>query len=183
MSTRIEVSGPAGFYVTTASGYNFLGTAETRPRILYRRIFEPVYNDVGGSIPFDMQYMGQDALVIADINKIDQAVLQELQTLPDMGGTFGVEAFGSMGSLMIQEGLAADLTLVFPYGQGGEAAKPGTGLPPGMTFPQAWLLGPDDQQIGTVHEKVRVIFQCLRTYDEGSGSFTLFTPTGSGTVR
>ena len=184
MATRIEVTGPCAFNVTIGGSSSYLGTAETRPRILYRRQWEPVYNDIGGSVPFDMQYMGQDALVMADINKIDQKVLQQLQTLPDMsGGEFGVEAFGSMGSLMVQEELAAQLSLTFPYGQGGEAAKPGTQLPSGMTFRAAWLLGPDDQQIGTVHEKVRVIFQCLRTYDEGSGAFTLFVPAAGGTVR
>ena len=183
MSTRIECSGPVGFYVTTDNGTQYLGTAQTKPRILWRRIFEPVYNDVGGSIPFDMQYMGHDALVIADINKIDQSVLETLQQMPMISAPFGEEPFGSMGTLMIQEGKAATLALVFPYGGGGEAAKPGTKLPSGVTFEAAWLLGPDDQQVGTVHEQVRVIFQCLRTYDEGTGAFRLCSLAAAGTVR
>lgn len=171
MAARIQVTGPCGAYVITPDfSFALLGTAQVRPRIQWRREWEPVFNDLGGKVPFDMQYMGSDALVSFDLTRHDPDVLESLRALPTMEKSkLGTEEFGAIGSLMIQEELAAGLALAFPY-----STITNTGLKNGVHFPNAWLLGPDDEENGTQHQIQRIVFYCLRSFDETTGTFTLY---------
>lgn len=156
MSAAIQVKGPA----LLAFNGNFVGTAEIRPHILFRRQYMPVFNDIGGLIPLDWQYMGQDALLQIDLNRFDPDQIDAMRALAT---PLGVDNFDSIGTLMIQEEVAAEVGLKF--------LRDGTGL----TFQAAWLLGPDRDELGTRHEIQRLIFYCGRTLNIDSQSMTLFT--------
>jgi hypothetical protein len=157
MAAQIVVTGPTTFTFNGA----FVGTCQIRPRVLFRREWEPVFNDIGGKVPLDWQYMGQDALVIGDFTRHDPAVIAAIRALP---GELGVDTVDSLGTPMVQEGKAGNLTLNFLRSGGG------------ISFPAAWLQGPDMEEEGTRHQIQRLIFYCARTFDPGTFAQVLFTP-------
>lgn len=169
MAQGVQVTGPVGMFVNIGDTEpQLIGTCQIRPRIQWRRQWEPVFNDLGGLVPFDMQYMGMDALVIADINRHDPGVVTALRSLPSMNPSkFGQEELGDIGSLMIQEGLAAELILAFPY-----PSVKGVALTNGISFKAAWLID-DSEEDGTRHQINRFGFYCLRDFDPEVLKFTL----------
>ena len=91
--------------------------------------------------------------------------------------TRGTNVPGDIGSLMIQEGMAFQLWLSFPY----SAKAAMAGMPAGYHFVAAVLAGPDSlDELGTKPRRVRLIFDCLRKFDPsvtntyGAGGFVLY---------
>lgn len=156
MAESIVVTGPVSVYIEDQP----LGTCQIRPRILWRREWEPVMNDLGAKVPFDMQYMGMEAIVHLDLNRHDPDVINQLRTPPG-SETFGVEEFGSLGTVMVQDGAAFPLVLVFPY------------LQKSLIFPTSIFMGPDTEEDGVRHQIQRVAFYALRQWD--GSRFTLCT--------
>jgi hypothetical protein len=156
MGEAIIVSGPISVFIDADP----LGTCQIRPRILWRREFEPVLNDLGGKVPFDMQYMGQEAVIYLDLNRHDPDVIQSLRT-PPLSDTFGVEEFGSIGAVMAQDGHTFALSLNMPY------------LQKTLVFGSAIFLGPDTEEDGTRHQIQRTAFYAIRQYDPSTGKFKL----------
>lgn len=171
MSQVIPVTGPVQVFVDLdGPGLELLGTCMTRPRIMFRRKFEPAFSDIGGLVPFDMIYAGSDALVILDINRLDTDTMQCLRAVPTMDeDNIGVEHLGDVGSMMMLEGLGIELSLSFMYG-----LDANSGPINGLRFPCAFLLGPDTEEDGVRFQIQRLVFYCMRQFDPDSGDMTLF---------
>jgi len=170
------VTGPCLVYVGYLSSgtYSFLGTAQRPPRVRTRRGWVPVYNDLGGTqVPFDLLFAGQEAFIIADMNRFKMAVMQAISSMPNTDGIAGLNTAGDIGTLMQAEGAAFALVLVFPYAVLKPAMR-AAGLPGGLTFPCAVLEGPDDLEVGTVNMKKNLIFHCIPGYNPANGSTTLY---------
>jgi hypothetical protein len=152
MANAINVTGAALFLW----GGEELGTCQFRPRILFRREFEPIWSDVGGLVPYDWCYMGQDALVIADFTRFDIGVVQTAQADSSAGdGT--TDSLENIGTMMVSEGMAKPLTIIFR--RTGQIIR----------FPASWLQGPDVEEYGTRHQIERLIFYCARKWSGTTG--------------
>lgn len=140
------VRGPTHIYCGVGSGGAavYLGTAERSPRISIRPSWSPYYNDIAGQkIPYDWGFDGEEAFVVSDMTRWNQSVLAALQARPRTvigGSTPGLNVAGEIGSMMITEGLAVGLWLLFTYTS---KAAYATQLA-GYRFPATWLMGPDD---------------------------------------
>jgi hypothetical protein len=172
MSQHVVVTGPCSAWVSTANEqFALLGTCQIRPRILWRRQFEPVFADIGGNVPFDMMYAGMEAVVFLDLTRYDPEILDACRALPSLSKEkLGKEVLGDIGTMMMLEDKAGNLTLSFPYSiitSNGE-------LRHGLHFPAAFILSPDMEEDGTRHSIQRVAFYCMRSFDPESMEFTLF---------
>src|SRR5579859_623880 len=86
------VTGPAHMFVGTTRVTNgvpqgagvvfYLGTSEGSPDIDIKPVYEPVYNDLSGSTPFDLSYMGEEAYITADLTRWNEAVYAAIQARP-----------------------------------------------------------------------------------------------------
>lgn len=176
---NLYVTGPAHIFVQLPGiagpqAYSYLGTAERYPKISIRPANEPVFNDIGGKVPFDMAHMGEEAFVSADISRWNEPVYAALAARPRPGsGTRGVNVAGDIGTLYVTEGFAYSLAVLFPY-----AAKlvyAAAGMPAGYRFLSSYLVGPDElEPLGTTPRKIRLMWHCLRTYDPSTGSLFLY---------
>lgn len=155
----------------------FLGTCETAPRIQYNPGWSPVMNDSSGDQkPYDYLYQGKDAKVFGDLTVWNWPVLEAIMNRPNSfagGTTFDTELFGDIGTLMVTEGYAYNLWLEFPYGTLKPVFGSSGGMPGGIRFIAAWLIGPDEIDPGTKANKVHIQFHCQRAYDPVTGSFLL----------
>lgn len=154
-------TGPALIYAGVGGGGSpvFFGTAESTPVIDERPNYEPLMNDLGGSmIPFDFSHQGADAVVTATMTSWKESVFTAMRAY---GGPLpGVSAPGDIGAFMFLEGRSFPLWVVFPY-----AAKTAmAGLPPGYRFFAAFLQGPVSQSAGTRPRKVNLTWYCGRVY-------------------
>lgn len=159
------VRGPAHIFagVGMAGTPFYLGTAERTPKIQIRRAFSPVWNDLGGQlVPYDWCYEGQEGFVVADLTRWNQPVLAALQGAPRQtiaAATPGTDVVGDIGTLMVTEGAAIPLWIMFPY----TAKAAFAAQPAGYHFLATWLLGPDDlDENNTKNAKVRLSWYCGR---------------------
>jgi hypothetical protein len=124
-----QVSGPAYLYIsrlalsaigtpaTTAQLY-FLGTCETPPTLQLNPQWEPVMNDIGGSmLPIDYSYQGEDAVLSGTLNKWNETVYLNLAShaLAQTVAARGSEKWSDIGSLAQVESLIFQLYVHFPY--------------------------------------------------------------------
>jgi hypothetical protein len=178
----LPVTGPAHIYVgkRPAGDFLYLGTAELAPSIQIVPAFQPVFNDIGGElVEFDSMYDGEKAIVAADINRYNEAVLAAMQARP-FHTADSVPGFGnrlSRGTLMLQGGNAYPLYLKYSF-FGTTNAVPG--MPAGCLFHAAMLSGPDAIIPGTRVKKVSCVWTALPLYTAtgaNAGSFNLYTLT------
>jgi len=187
---KLYVTGPAHLFVGPTiysqgqlgltGPLQYLGTAEYAPNIQIRAGYLPVHNDLGGSVvPFDSSFQGEEGFTFVDINRYNEIVLARIQARPrnhfaNQQPPRGLNYPGDIGSLMIQEGLAYSVVVVFPY-----AAKPAmAGMPFGYRFPFSWLLGPDDlKELGTKPRKVGLVFYHGRGFNPLNGQFLVYDNT------
>lgn len=151
----------------------YLGTGERAPRPSFRPGFEPLMNDVTGTrIPYDWVFEGEEALVTVRLTRWDENVLFAMQNRVGAAGQArGLNLANDIGTLMITEGAAFPLWLLFPFGVPGigKPAMIGGGMPQGYHFYAAFLEGPDDMdQLGTNPRTVDLVWHCGR----------VFAPTG-----
>jgi hypothetical protein len=165
-----KVTGPAHIYCGVGPNKSplYLGTAERYPKISIRPHFKPTFTDIGGDVPFDMSFQGEEGFVSADIsrwNEITYAIMaarpRHRHPLFPRGSTFN----GDIGTLMLAEGAAYPIWVVFPYAavNGGKAAF--ADMPAGFRFVSSYLMGPDElEPLGTTPQKERLIWHCLRSF-------------------
>jgi hypothetical protein len=180
-------TGPALFFVNpnvqgqvavspglgTASPPIFLGTSEQAPKIELHDEWEPIFNDLSGKVPYDMSYQGEMAHTFASLTRWNEPVLAVIQKRTRLGANIrGLDQIGDIGSLMLTQGQAYTLWVVFPFVT--NPAFSTGGMPAGYRFPASYLKGPDDMPIGTRARKVGIIWESLRAYDPTRGLFLLY---------
>jgi hypothetical protein len=176
------VTGPCALWVGVGAGRApvFLGHSEVGFTIEERPEWEPVICDLAGTkIPFDIQDMGEDAVVHGTLTRWNEPVFNKLLAHPRSGGTPGRNISGDRGFLMQQEGGAVPIWLVFPY-----VAKPAMaagGMPPGRRYPFAVVQQKSMAPCGSKALKRLVVFHCLPAFNVATGSFTLYDTNMTGT--
>jgi hypothetical protein len=159
------VTGPAHFMVDGS----YLGTTERTPQFLVRPAWVPVFNDLSGPvIPLDLLYAGEEAFIIGNFTRWDEAVIQRAVQRP-AGATLGLNEMTELGTLIIHEGKGHSLKLLFPY-----ANKAGySSMPGGIEFPVTVAYGPDDHNsLGINPKKVHLVFYAMRPFT--GSSFLLY---------
>lgn len=167
----------------------FLGTTEGKPRVRLRPEYEPVFNDVAGPrVHFDECYVGFDAVVTGTFSRYAESVYEEMQKYSDNAGLPatvgpGFDQAGARGTLMLQEGAAYPLWLLFPF-----AAKasmrpgpPDGNLPAGYRFLSAMLID-DEFEPGMGPKKLTLSWHCLGDYFPGNtgGVFIVYDNNMTG---
>jgi hypothetical protein len=183
---QLYSTGPAHAYVgiigpgggTTAVSY--LGTCEDAPRIELRPMWDPVFNDLGGKVPFDESFQGEEAFVNLDLNRYNEGVYAALAARPRPGqGTRGTMVFGDVGALALTENYVFTLLIQFPYAV--KAVMAAGGMPGGYRFPATVLAGPDQLfPLGTKPRKVNLMFHAIRVFNIQDQSFVLYDHNLSG---
>lgn len=149
MASQLYTSGPAHVYW----GQLYLGTARVKPYIEIIPAWSRFYSDeTGRVVPRDESFDMEHAVIVAELNRIDFAVYQLLtpqkyegQGLPTYKGGYaglkkaGSYTFDATGTMVIAEGFAQDLRIVFPY----SPVTAFAGMPPGYRFPTTVFEGPD----------------------------------------
>lgn len=164
----------------------YLGTGEVAPESEIRRSWEPVMNDLSGGVAHDMVFRGQEAFTNLNLTRWNESVLRLVQDCPYQLGSNGrgYNSAAEMGSLMIQEGLAFSLYLL--YGNRNDPAmRDGVNsMPRGFRFPSnTWSEGPDVRQVGSRANKVRLLFHSIPAYDENSATLILYDEDVSAVER
>ena len=178
--TMPYVTGPVHVYVATrcsfpgnnllsypnANQIDYLGTGEFAPDIIKQPKFDPVYNDIGGSLPFDYLFQGEEAAVPITLTKFNWNVLYKINALPDPTELPGRYQSYDIGSLMVTEGLAYALWCHFPY-YSDKTIFSTANMVAGYHFFASWA---DSVVVsgGTKANKVRVNFKCIRVYQPSS---------------
>jgi hypothetical protein len=146
----------------------YLGTAERAPRIRVRPAWHPVFNDIGGDqIPFDVQYMGEEAFISADLTRWDEEVYKSIAHR--LGNVRGADNNEAVGTLMLLEGKTHEVYVKFPYTSKAAFA----GMPQGYHFVACILEGPDElDPLGTVARKINLMWHAIRKY--AGGHWTLY---------
>lgn len=180
---QLYSTGPVAVYVSTgvtmpgADPYTagvplFLGTAEAAPEIHVRPLFAPVNNDIGGALPFDYIFHGEEADIVVDLTRWNEGVYAACAARPNsQDGTRGRFTSTDIGSLMATEGLTYGLWLNFPYVS--KAAYSVT-MPAGYRFLSAFMIGPDTILPGTRANKRTCIFKAIRAFAPSDGTLRLY---------
>ena len=177
-------------YNTTpsAQGIQFLGTAEQTPQAEIRRQYQPAYNDLSGAVPFDLNFLGEDALFSVDLTRWDESVYGVISTAPQqMGGSPGpggiplrgrYSAVNGMGSLQAHDGNTITLYAVFPYGfpvaNSPNSAGRGAGMPVGYRFHGGSMITDKLHQMGSKFRKLHLTFQFAPVYQWNTQEFRLY---------
>lgn len=182
---QLYSTGPAHLFVgaITTGGVTpfYLGTAEVKPQIEIVPQFEPVHNDLGGAVPFDKSYEGEEAFIGADLNRYNEAVYAGLAARPNSlvpGAIRGLNTALDVGTLMLTEGKNIVVWVVFPFFV--KAAMRAGGMPAGYRFPGCTVVGPDKLETGTRARKVHLLFHALRQWSPVTGAFLLYDHNVSG---
>ena len=152
----------------------YLGTFQDAPKILTTPQWTPIDNQLWGN-SFDMSYQGVYGDIFGELTVFNWSVLRLCQTRPNVALTEGSDNILAIGTMMVTEGYAYPLWLQYPYYQtkqvfAGNAV--GSNAPPGYRYYAAWLLGPEEEDLGTKSNKVFVHFRCYRkqgSYTGGGG--------------
>lgn len=180
------VSGPAHIYVgfktspdpTVPGTMFFLGHAERSPKISVRPQYSPVFVSLGGTVPFDWTYQGEEALIVANLTRWNENIYQAIAAKGRgpaalaAGGASGrgIDLAGEIGSLMVHERIGVTLTLVFPYATKAAMA----GQPLGYRFIFAQLENDELDRLGTEARSIPLVFRAARSFNSATGSFVLF---------
>ncbi len=172
LNTPSVVPGPSGFPVPYGNDLNtdlavltrtpyFLGTCKQPPRIEITIGKKDVPNDIGGSeIAFDKLKLGRKARTTAILNKINMDAALALEAANVFGGTPGIDLFGDIGALSIQEQYCFALWIVFPYANKAAMA----GQPFGYHFPFTELDEESLEGLGTDCREWPFVFESLRGF-------------------
>ena len=177
-------TGPVHAFIYLPRGLSknaqYLGTCEKWPRFSIRYQYQGVFNDISGDIPLDFSFKGRDAIVGLDLTRWNEPVHAQIAAMPHGNpARRGEEILGDEGTLMIAEGAAPVLYLVFPY-----ALKPAMaagGMPPGYRWTAAIPIGPEEHDPqGTTAKKLHLMFHCIRRFDPKTGGMLLYDHNVSG---
>jgi hypothetical protein len=158
----------------------FLGTGEKAPRIVFRRSYSPLHNDISGPIvPYDRVDAGKEAFISLVLTRWNEPVLQAIQSTPFPGRFPGKNQQGDRGTLIMTEGAGYPLYLRY----GNNPLRPGmvnAGLVPGRRFLCAILDGEEVEEPGTDVGKRHIMFYCQSVY--ASGTLALYDYNMAGTT-
>lgn len=178
---QIYVAGPAEIHVSIYRGSNlrFLGWTEAGVNIHIRGEWDDVPADLAGTrMPADVQAMGEQYFAAGDLKIWNQDVYNQIAARAnfavDPEGSLGQ---GSIGRLMIAEGLAYRVLIYAPY----SVLKPSQVSFKSYNFLNAWLAGPDViNPYGSRASKIRVLFRGINAYDCQSGKWLGYNHDASG---
>jgi hypothetical protein len=186
--SQLYVSGPTGWFTQTgaSAGWEFLGFCEGDTRITLDGGWEDVMVDATGTrVPFDVQYMGDQAYIGGDLvlhnELVWQRVAARLGPNPVTGDAAGVYLggpAGAIGSLMRSEGYAYGLVIRSIYGgTGGKQFFTSGNMPGGYYFSQAWLDGQFDISLSTKRTVKKAVFRAIPAWNIVNQTFMLATTT------
>ncbi len=177
MAAFLKCTGPAWILVGTpvtdslGSGITavspiFLGSTKETPRYRKEANFEPVMNDIGGREPMDDSYQGRSAMIELLLNKWDNNIALALDNVNLNSAPPGIDLFGDVGTLVIQEGKFIPVWLLFPYGASSIFPKASMNdLPPGYFFPACHLETNVGDQLGTKPYQLQLVFKARRLFN------------------
>lgn len=152
------------------SEIRFVGTGEIAPDIIKQTKFDPVFNDIGGSLPFDYLFQGEEALIPITLTKFNWTVLTRMNSMPNpRSGQPGYYQATDTGTLMVTEGLAYHFWMHFPY-YSNKTIFSTAGMVAGYHFWATWTEGPFVVQGGTKANKIRLNQKCVRVYQPASNN-------------
>ncbi len=167
-------TGPALIYVGVGASKApvFFGTTEDSPKQLINREWVPLRNALAGpSMPADMTFQGETAIIRGDFTRWNESVFAAMQTPPG-SAVRGHMPFGSLGTFMKSEGFSYPLIVRYPY-RGTKASM--ARMPTGYRFAAAWLGGPDDLgNADTRPRKISRVWVCQGVLNKDL-SWTLYT--------
>lgn len=182
-----QVIAPAYGTVLPTGPILYLGTAEVSPQAEIRRQYQPAYNDLSGAVPFDLNFLGEDAVLAIDLSRWNDFTYQAIARAPNQLNTLGVagsagsyNAVGPrncMGALQSHDGNSLTVYMVFPYGFAGNAANaPGRafGMPGGYRWHGGSLINDKLHQMGAKYRKLHLTFQFAPIYNNGTAIFRLY---------
>lgn len=160
-------------FIGASAGPNFyLGTCEQYPVASINAGWEPLFNDVGGSvIPHDIVYQGEEAFIFMTLSRWNEGVYAALASRADpatalrQGVAFrGSNVAGEIGALMLNEVRTFTLWVTFPHST--KILNTTGQMPPGYRFFTCTLEGPDqlDPLGGTVPRKLNLTVHAWRQY-------------------
>ncbi len=165
----------------------FVGTGERAPKQRNMRGWEPVFNDLAGTVdPFEELYEGQWCFVTVRLTRWNYAVMDVLQSTPftlGAGGGAGTDALGDVGMAMQLEGALYPLWVLYDYGLGGRFPKLAMidgAMPPGRRYLGVKLEGPDEVTTGTQANMIDLVWKAKRIYDPTTGNFLLYDANVAG---
>ncbi len=165
-ASSLWCTGPAYLYAGVGAAYApvFVGTSDTPPGFDLVRGFEPVFTDVGGTrLPTDYLYQGQEAYIDLVLTKYVESAYQAMASVPQkVAGAGGINVDGDIGTLMVTEGGAFPVWVVFPYAN--KQVFSALGMPAGYRFFACLMEGPDRHRIGTGAKKIGVHLHAVRVF-------------------
>lgn len=167
---KMYSTGPALMYVRTiAEGTRFVGTAESAPNLFITRAYEPIYNDLAGSmLPMDRMVEGHEALVSAVLTRWDEDVLDFMATLTTFDPDVGSTALGTVGTIMGQEDQTFEFWIKFPFfAKTAYSSAPGA-MKPGYHFFASMMVGREEIGVGTKANRRHIMIQCQRQLVSGA---------------
>lgn len=188
--TRTAVTGGGNQLINQGGGatsvslingpFVFLGTAEVSPRIEVRPAWDPIFNDLGGKIPFDLAYQGEEAFTSVTLTRWNEAVFAALQNRGNYQSLLrGFDGPYDIGTLALAEAANFATVVLFPFSA--KQYYSANGMPPGYRFLQSVLEGPDVlDPLGTRARKIQLLMHHLRYFNPTNFSFTLYDHNVAG---
>ncbi len=182
-----QVRNPTPYTPAGPAGIKFLGTAEQTPQGEIRRQFQPAYNDLSGAVPFDLNFLGEDAVFAIDLTRWNESVYGVISSAPQQTGSVptpgGIpvrgeySAINGMGSLNAHDGNSITVYVVFPYGFPTAAPNaPGRafGMPVGYRFHGGALINDKLHQMGSKYRKLHLTFQFAPVFQYDTNTLRLY---------
>lgn len=192
----------------------YLGTAEVSPDVEIRPVYVTVPTDASGGRRGpgeDQAYLGEEAIVSAVLTRWDYLTYAAISARPAAARGRGFIPEKGIGSLMCREGLAYPLWLYWPYfakqtvtvpplgvGPAGaaagaalnlvfNAARVGSGMPPGLRFLRTYLVAPERiYPMGTRPKKISLVWRAQMEFRGAEtrrvGGVTVNDPRRSGFI-
>lgn len=173
--SQLYCTGPAHVLVAFGgSNPRYLGTAKISPQIELKPEYKPVFNDLGGDVPLDVSYLGEEALSQIDFTRWDESVYEIIAARPrsNAAATIGANTSLDVGTLVLTEGFGFIMYVLFPFATAKAAYST---LPAGYRFPASVFVGPDKmEQMGTHNMERLMVFRHLRIFNATTGAFLLY---------
>jgi hypothetical protein len=158
----------------------YLGTTEDTPELSGEPDWSPVNNDIGGRRAIDYGYQREEGMISGTFTRFNYPVINTVRARPNIAGIPGTNVAGDVGTLMIFEGGAYPLAVLFPYaikaayaGAGGIGGNGGA-MPGGHLYNAAWCWGPDKVRPGTQAKRIQLIFKAAQIYNPKTQGWQLY---------
>ena len=159
----------------------YLGTCQEAPKIRTNTSWAPIVNELwGNQEPYDVTYQGSYCDIYGALTKWDWNVYTRCQCRPNsLGGLWGQDDLLSVGTMMVTEGFAYPIWLYFPYYQN-KLIFINNGAPPVYRFWAGFLVGPEEENLGTKPNSINIQFRCMRKFNPVSRKFVLVDRVANG---